>query len=324
MLSRYLGLLSSAVLIFVQLCTFVEAAEFPDRPVRIITQGAAGSGPDVVARLVAEELSRLWQQQVLILNHPGGGGVVAARAAAGAEPDGYTLYLPTITSYVIMPETQPKLPFDIVADFTQIGMVAETPMMIGVSPALGADSLEAFIALSKRSQSDLFYAGNNRGSLPHLTGELFRKKAEAKITFVPYAGAAAGLQDLIGGRIAMIVESVGALSGSVKGGTLKALAVASARRLANMPDLPTVAETVPGFEALGWFVLSGPARIPSHIAQRVNQDLNKALAQPALKDKLLAIGAFTRPMTPQDTVAFIRKEEQVWRPLVRQLGLAAR
>jgi tripartite-type tricarboxylate transporter receptor subunit TctC len=104
---------------------------------------------------------------------------------------------------------------------------------------------------------------------------------------------------------------------------VKALAVASPRRLPNMPELPAVAETIPGFEALGWFVLSGPARIPSRVAQRVNQDLNKALAEPALKDKLLAIGAFARPMTPEDTVAFIRKEEQVWRPLVRQLGLAA-
>src|SRR5215216_6493915 len=118
MLIRCPGLLSAAFLAVVQLGTFAEAAEFPDRPVRIITQGAAGSGPDVVARLVAEELSRLRQQQVLILNHPGGGGVVAARAAGAAEPDGYTLYLPTITSYVIMPETQSKLPFDIVADFT--------------------------------------------------------------------------------------------------------------------------------------------------------------------------------------------------------------
>jgi tripartite-type tricarboxylate transporter receptor subunit TctC len=322
MLDKCLGLLSAAFVAFALTHTIAEASEFPNRPVRIITQGAAGSGPDVVARLVAEELSRLWQQQVLILNHPGGGGVLAARAAAAAEPDGYTLYLPTITSYVIMPEVQPKLPFDIVSDFTQIGFVADTPMMIGVSPALGVHTLQAFVALTKSSPSDLFYAANNRGSLPHLTGELFRKHTGAKISFVPYAGAAAGLQDLIGGRIAMVVESVGALSGSVKGGAVKALAVASVNRLPNMPDLPTVAETVPGFEALGWFVLSGPAKIPPHTVQRVNQDLNKALVQPALKEKLLEIGAFVRTMTPQDTVSFIRKEEQVWRPLVRQLGIA--
>ena len=321
--ARCFGLLSAAAVACAQLSAVGAAAEFPDRPVRIITQGAAGSGPDVIARLVAEELARLWHQQVLILNHPGGGGVVAARAAATAEPDGYTLYIPTITSFVIMPEMQRKLPFDIVDDFTQIGFVAETPMMFGVSPALGVDSLQAFVALSKQRPAELFYAANNRGSLPHLTGELLRKQTGADITFVPYPGAAAGLQDLMGGRIAMIVESVGALSGSVSGGSVKALAVASTRRLPNIPDLPTVAETIAGFEALGWFVLSGPAKIPSQTVQRLNHDLNTALAQPALQQKLLALGAFARPMTPEDTVAFIRKEEQVWRPLVRQMGLAA-
>ena len=321
MFAKPFGLFSAAVLVSC-LCTSVEAAEFPDRPVRIITQGAAGSGPDVIARLVAEELARLWHQQVLILNHPGGGGVVAARAAATAEPNGYTLYIPTITSFVIMPELQRSLPFDIVTDFTQIGFVAETPMMFGVSPTLGVDSLQAFITLSKQRPAQLFYAANNRGSLPHLTGELLRKQTGADVTFVPYPGAAAGLQDLIGGRVAMIVESVGALSGSVKGGSVKALAVAAARRLPTLPDLPTVAETVPGFEALGWFVLSGPAKLPPQLVQRINHDLNQALTQPTLKEKLLGLGAFARPMTPADTVAFIRKEEQVWRPLVREIGLA--
>jgi tripartite-type tricarboxylate transporter receptor subunit TctC len=301
-----------------------EALDYPAKPVKIITQGAAGSGPDVIARLVADEFSRYWGQQVLIVNHPGGGGMIAARAAAAAEPDGYTLYIPTITSFVIMPEVQRQLAYDMVQDFSQIGLVAETPMMIGVSPALGVDSLQTFIALSKQRPGTLFYAANNRGSLPHLTGELFRKHTGADVTFVPYAGAAAGLQDLMGGRIAMIVESVGALAGAVQGGTVKPLAVASARRLANLPNVPTVAETAPGFEALGWFVLSGPPKISPEIIRKVNQDLNKVLAQPTLVQKFLALGAFARPMSPDQTVAFIRNEERVWRPLVRQIGLGAK
>jgi tripartite-type tricarboxylate transporter receptor subunit TctC len=301
-----------------------EASEYPAKPVRIITQGAAGSGPDVIARLVAEELSRHWRQQVVIVNHPGGGGVIAARAAVAAEPDGYTLYIPTITSFVIMPEVQRELSYDMVRDFSQIGLVAETPMMIGVSPSLGVASLPAFITLSKQRPGTLFYAANNRGSLPHLTGELFRKHTGADVTFVPYAGAAAGLQDLMGGRIAMIVESVGALAGAVQGGTVKPLAVASQQRVPTLPDVPTVAETAPGFEALGWFVLSGPAKLSPEIIRKVNQDLNKVLAQPTLVQKFLALGAFARPMRPDQTVAFIRNEERVWRPLVRQIGLDAR
>ena len=169
----------------------------------------------------------------------------------------------------------------------------------------------------------MFYAANNRGSLPHLTGELFRNRTGADVTFVPYAGAAAGLQDLMGGRISMIVESVGALAGAVQGGSVKALAVASARRLPNLPDLPTVAETSPGFEAIGWFVLSGPVMIPAAIVRKINQDLNSVLDQPGLKRRFEELGAFARAMSPEETSEFIRKEVQVWRPLVRQVGLSA-
>jgi len=319
------GLLCNAaiVLALTQFTPSADASDYPSRPVKIITQGAAGSGPDVIARLVAEGLGRLWRQQVLIVNHAGGGGVIAARAAFAAEPDGYTLYIPTITTFVIMPEIQAKLPFDMARDFVQIGFVAETPMMIGVSPALGVKTLREFINAAKKRPGELFYAANNRGSLPHLTGELFRSRTGADVTFVPYAGAAGGLQDLMGGRISMIVESVGALSGAVQGGSVRALAVASARRLANLPDLPTVAETSSGFEAVGWFVLSGPVKMPLTIVQKVNQDLNRVLGQQGLKQRFQDLGAVARPMSPEETSEFIRKEEQVWRPLARQMGLSA-
>jgi tripartite-type tricarboxylate transporter receptor subunit TctC len=318
--SSWLGS-AAIILAFAQLTPSAEASDYPSRPVKVITQGAAGSGPDVIARLVAEDLGRLWRQQVLVVNHPGAGGVMAARAAATAEPDGYTLYIPTITSFVIMPEVQHKLPFDMVRDFVPIGFVAETPMMIGVSPALGVTTLQDFISVAKKRPGELFYAANSRGSLPHLTGELFRNRTGADVTFVPYGGAAAGLQDLMGGRISMIVESVGALSGAVQGGSVKPLAVASARRLPNLPDLPTVAETSPGFEAIGWFVLSGPAMTPTDIVHKINQDLNRVLAQPELARRFEDLGAFARAMSPKEVIEFIRKEEQVWRPLVRQMGL---
>jgi tripartite-type tricarboxylate transporter receptor subunit TctC len=322
MRGKEISLLAAGMLsAFVPFALPAGASEFPSRPVKIITQGAAGSGPDVIARLVAAELARHWQQQVLIVNQPGGGGVMAARAAVTAEPDGYTLYIPTITSFVIMPEMQRKLPFDMMQDFTQIGFVAETPMMIGTSPALAVTSVKAFVELSHQQPGQLFYAANNRGSLPHLTGELFRKKTGANVTFVPYAGAAAGLQDLMGGRIAMIVESVGALAAAVQGGSVKPLGVASARRLPSMPDVPTLAETVAGFEALGWFVLSAPAKIPTDIIRKVNRDLNTVVTRPAFQQQLLALGAFARPMDPAQTTAFIRNEEQLWRPLVRDTGL---
>jgi tripartite-type tricarboxylate transporter receptor subunit TctC len=299
------------------------AAEFPAKPVRVITQGAAGSGPDVIARIVAEQLGRVWEQPVVIVNQAGAGGIVAARAAAAAEPDGYTLYVPTITTFVILPEMHEALPVDLERDFVRIGFLAETPMMIAVAPALAASSLAELVALAKRKPGEIFYAANNRGSLPHLTGELLRSRSGAPLTFVPYPGAAAGLQDVVGGRVSMIVESVGALSGPIQSGAIKPLAVASAQRLPNFPDLPTVSETIPGFVAMGWVALMAPAGTPDAIVRKVNQDLNAVLVRPELRQRLQDLGAFVRPMSPAETTAFIRSEQQVWRPLVRQIGLKA-
>ena len=299
-----------------------EAAEYPTKPVKIITQGAAGSGPDVITRIVAEYLGRRWGQQVLILNQPGAGGVMAGRAAAIAEADGYTLYVPTITTFVIMPEIQKSLPFDLERDFTRVGFIAETPMMIAVAPSLGVRSLPELIALAKARPGQLFYAANNRGSLPHLTAEMFRTRTGADLTFVPYQGAAAALQDLMGGRIAMIVESVGALSGLAQAGAIFPLAVASAARIPSLPDLPTVAEAVPGFMAMGWFVMMAPSATPESIVHKVNQDLNVVLANPELRQKLQDLGAFARIMSPAETTAFIRSEQDTWKPLVNQVGLS--
>jgi tripartite-type tricarboxylate transporter receptor subunit TctC len=312
----------AAVVFAVLSIASAHATDYPARPVKIITQGAAGSGPDVIARIIADHLGRAWGKQVLIVNHPGGGGVIAAQTAATADPDGYTLYIPTITTFVIMPEIQAKLAFDLDRDFVHVGFVGETPMMVAVAPSLGVDSLSDLIAFAKKRPGEILYAANNRGSLPHLTGELLRSRSGIQLTFIPYQGAAAGLQDLIGGRISMIVESVGALAGAIQGGSVRPIAVASSARVPNLPNVPTVAETIPGFAALGWFVLMAPARTPEAIVRKVNEDLNKILARPDLRQRFQELGAFVRPMSPAQTAEFIAKEQQVWRPLVRQIGLA--
>ena len=297
------------------------ASDYPTRPVRLITQGAAGSGPDVITRIVASHLAKRWGQQVLVVNHAGGGGVLAGRAAATADPDGYTLYVPTITTFVIMPEIQSTLPFDLDRDFTPIGFFAETPMMIAAAPSLGIKSLRDLLSVAKSRPKELFYAANNRGSLPHLTAELFRARTGVDLTFVPYQGVAAGLQDLMGGRIAGIVESVGALTGAVQSGSVTPLAVASATRLPSLPDLPIVAETVPDFTAMGWFVLMAPRGTSDAIVRKVNEDLNAVLGEAELRQRLQELGAFVRTMSPGETTTFIRREQESWRPLVRQVGL---
>jgi tripartite-type tricarboxylate transporter receptor subunit TctC len=300
------------------------AAEYPSRPVKLIVQGAAGSGPDVLARIVAEQLERRWKQAVVVVNQSGGGGIVAGQTAAGAERDGYTLYVPTITTYVVLPEMHDKLPFDLDRDFVPIGLLARTPMMIAVAPSLGIDTLPDLVALSRKRPDALFYAANNRGSMPHLSGELWRDRAGASMTFVPFAGAAAGLQELMGGRIAVIVESVGALAGAVKAGSVKALAVASSSRLAIYPELPTVSESIPGFEAMAWVALAAPTGTPAELIRKISDDLNAALVEPVLARRFEELGAIARPMTPSETQAFIRDEQQRWRPVVRQVELKSR
>jgi tripartite-type tricarboxylate transporter receptor subunit TctC len=295
---------------------------YPSRYVSIIIQTATGSGPDVIARLVAERLTHGWGQQVAIINRNGAAGLVAAQAAAAAQPDGYTLYMPTSTALVILPETQPKMPVNFERDFVPIGLVSQSPMIIAVSPTLGVNTLEQFIALAKKRPGEILYAANNRGSFPHLAGEFFRKRAGIELTFVPYPGAAAGLRDVMGGRVAMIVEGPSALFGALQAGSIKALAVTSTTRLPNFPDLPTVAETIPGFNVVAWFALMARAGTPDTIVRKVSQDLQAVLKQPAIKEKFETLGVYPQPTSSAEAAEFIRTERQLWKPVIRNVGLA--
>jgi tripartite-type tricarboxylate transporter receptor subunit TctC len=249
---------------------------YPSTPVKIISHAPAGNGPDVIARVVADRLSKLWGQQALIINRPGAGGLLAAQAAVAAEPDGYTLYQAITSSLLILPVTQP-LPFDMQRDLVPIGFM----------------------------------------------GELFRARAGVDITLVPYPSTSQGLQDLMGGRISVIFESLAGLKGAVEAGSLKALAVTSTTRLPNLPDVPTVAEFVPGYAAGGWFVLMAPTHTPDTIVRKVNHDLAAVLAEPELKQRFETLGTYPRPMAPAETAAFIRAEQEVWQPLARKF-IAAR
>ena len=296
------------------------AQDYPSRYVSIIIQAAAGSGPDVVARVLADRFTHSWGRQVAIINRNGAAGLIAAQAAAAAEPDGYTLYMPTSTALVILPQTQPNLSVDFERDFAPIGLIGESPMVIAVSPALGVDTLEQFIALAKK-RPGIAYAANNRGSFPHLAGEFFRRGADIELMFVPYPGAAAGLKDVMGGTISMIVEGPSALAGALAAGSIKGLAVTSAARLPNFPQLPTVAETMPGFAVVAWFALMARAGTAEPIVRKVGKDLQAILEQPVVKEKFETLGVYPRPMSPADTAQFIRRERESWTPAIKELGL---
>ena len=286
---------------------------YPTRPVKLVTQGAAGSGSDVVARLVSDQLARMWGQQIVILNHPGAGGSAAARVAAAAAPDGYTLYVAATSTFIAMHEMFPNLPFSIDRDFTRIGLMGEVPMALAVSPSLGVKTLAELIALSKTRP--ILYAGNARGTFANLTVERLRQETGADFSFIPYPGAAAALQDLLGGRIS-------AFLGPAQAGSVKLLAVASPKRLPNFPDVPTIAETIPGFTAMAWLALLAPTGTPEPIIRKVNADLNHVFALPEIAPRLHEIGTYARLLSPAETAEFISSEQRVWIPVVRQVGVA--
>jgi tripartite-type tricarboxylate transporter receptor subunit TctC len=292
-------------------------ADYPTKPIQIITQAAAGSGPDVIGRIVADQLGRRLGQQVLIINRPGAGGLIAAQGAVAAEPDGYSLYMPSSSALMVLPETHSKLSFSFDRDFVPIGMIGQTPMLIAVSPNLGALSLAELITLAKSRPGELFFAGNTPGTVPTLTGEMLKQRANIDITFVPYPGSAAALKDIFGGRISIVIESPAALEGAVQGGKLKALAIASEKRISQMPDVPTVAETLPGFRATGWFALMARAGTPDEIVQKISKSLNEALADKELREKFAKLGTEATPMSSEQLHAFVEAEKKTWLPVIR-------
>ena len=300
-----------------------QADSYPTKPVRIINPAPAGNGPDVIGRIVAERLAQTWGQQVLVINRPGAGGLLAAQAAVSAERDGYTLYQPNSSSMVVLPVAQ-KLPFDLSRDIVPIGLLGQEPFLIAVAPSLGVNTLSELIALAKKRPGEIMYSATVRGSMPNLTGELFRTKAAIDLTYVPYPSTAQALADIMGGRISMIVDSFASLRGAIEGGTVKVLGVTSTRRLPNFPDVPTVAELIPGFVASGWFALMAPTATPDAIVQKVSRDLLAVLAQPEVQAKIEKLGTYVRPLSPAQTADFIRSEQELWAPVIKQVGLATK
>jgi tripartite-type tricarboxylate transporter receptor subunit TctC len=297
------------------------AEEFPARPVKIIVQTAAGSSLDVMARLIAEPLSQIWGQQAIIVNQAGAGGLIAARAMAASAADGYTLFLAGGSVFVVLPVVQNNLPFD-VNEFVPIGFVAEQPYALLTTNKLGVNSVAELIALSKKQPGGLDSVAGTRGGLQHLTVEWFRNRSGANLNMIHYPGAAQASNDVIAGRVAMMMQTVAPVAGIVAAGEVKLLAITSVARLPNYPDTPTVAETIPGFMSSGWSILVAPKGTPPDVVKKINGDLRTVLARPELIKKIEELGNYTRPMTPQELANFVREERDIWQPIVKQIGIA--
>jgi tripartite-type tricarboxylate transporter receptor subunit TctC len=299
--------------------SYAQADDYPNRTVTIISDAAPGSTPDVDARFVAAGLSTAFGHQFIIVNHPGANGSVAARAATDAAPDGYTLFMPALSTFVALPSIAPNLPLMLPRDFIPIGYTAENPMFVAVNPKLGVTTLPQLIALAKKEPGKISIAVTGAGRLTDLTGLLLEDRAGVQLLRVPYTGGpAAALADVGSGRVSMIIEGYSGIVGAVKAGQVKLIAVASPERLPQFPDLPTVAETLPGFRALGWQVLVAPKGTPTAIVGKVSDVLAKVVSDAGFKERLAKVGSYSRAMTPEQALAFVRQEQETWAPILQK------
>ena len=299
-----------------------QAGNYPDKPVTIIADAAPGATPDVDTRFVAEGLGKIWERQVVVVNHPGANGSIAARAATDAIPDGYTLYMPTLSTFTALPTVAPNLPLKLPRDFLPIGFTAENLMFIAVSPSLGVTTLPQLIALAKKEPGKISIAVTGVGRLTHLTGELLQDLGRISgCSRCPIrAVRRLALGDVIGGRVSMIIEGYSGIVAAVKSGSVKLIAVASTERLPEFPDLPTVAETIPGFSATGWQVMVAPLGTPAPIISKVSANLRTVVTDPDFKRRLGAIGSYSRAMSPEEALAFVAKEQETWLPVVQRIA----
>jgi tripartite-type tricarboxylate transporter receptor subunit TctC len=298
-----------------------QAEDFPSHPVRIITDSAPGSAIDVPVRIIAEGLSRIWGQQAVVINQPGAGGAIAVRSGETATPDGYTFGVAAASAFVTLPGAADNLPVQVPKDYVPVAYLGGAPMFITAAPWLGIKTLPDLIALAKQKPGDVSYGVNGIGRLTHLTGELLQSRAGIKLLMVPYSGGTAQIiNDMMGKRVGLVLDAYSGIAGAVDAGNAVPLAVASAGRLAVSPNLPTVAETLPGFEAVGWQVLMAPPGTPDAIIQKVNAAVIKAMSDPEAKKKLAALGRDDRSMSAAQTLAFIQGEQQKWAPIVEQIG----
>ena len=297
-----------------------QAIKYPEKPVTIISDAPPGSTPDVDARFIAAGLSKLWGQQAIIINHAGANGSIAARNATDATPDGYTLFMPALSTFVAPQSVAPNIPIRLPRDFVPIGFTAENPMFVAVNPGLGVSSLPELIALAKKKPGTISIAVTGVGRLTHLTGLLLQERAGIELLPVPYnAGPAAALSDVAAGRVSMIIEGYSGIVGAVKAGQVKLIAVAATQRLPQFPDLPTVAETIPGFSATGWQVLVAPLGTPEPIIKKVDADLAKVVSDPDFQKLLANVGSYSHAMSANEALAFVEQQQATWLPVLEKI-----
>src|SRR3954447_9554710 len=301
---------------------FPAAAEYPDKPIRLIVPQAAGSATDTVARILGAELANELGQQVIVDNRPGGALTIGLDVTAKSEPDGYTICMGPIGALAITRHMVAKLPYDIERDFQPIALVARGHMLLAAAPDAPFKTIPELIAYAKANPGKLSNASSSNGSPGHVGGELFKFMTGTNIVHIPYRGGAAAINDLIAGRVQIMFESLNSIAPHARSGSVRALAVTGERRSPGFPDVPTVAEAgVPGYAAPTWSGVIGPAGIPRPVVDKLNAAINRAVQSPTFKERFASIGDEPAGGTPEDFAETIAKDSAKWKEVVQRAGV---
>ena len=299
------------------------ATAYPARPIRMIVPFPAGGATDILARALSQKLGEKIGQTVVIDNRPGAGGTIGADAASKAAPDGYTLLLATSSTHSIGPAINPKIPYNAEADFTPIAYVASSPNVVLVPNTSPSKTMSEFTDFARKNPGRLNYASSGNGTIVHLTTEYFKAQSGTFILHIPYRGTALAMPDLISGKLDVLFDSLVTGMPHVKDGKLRALAVTSLKRTPLAPDMPTVSESLPGFESVTWFGVYGPKGMSADLSTKVNQAVNAALADADVKERFARLGAEPTGGTPQAFAAMVRADNAKWKKIISERKITA-
>ena len=316
---RFLQLLIASLML---VAGSLHAQDYPNKPILLVVPFAPGGSSDFLSRLIGAKLTEAWKQQVVVESRPGGAGNIAMYAVQRAKPDGYTLILGHVGTLAVNPAMFAKLPYDPIKGFVPVGMIATVPTLLVVNPSVPAKNFKEFLALAKAKPGTIYYGSAGNGSSGHLAMEYLKQAANIDLTHVPYKGTGPMVTDLLGGQTQATFTGATPLIPHIKQGKLRPIAVGGTKRIAALPDVPTVAESgLPGFETSQWYGILAPAGTPDAIVKKLNTELNRILKSPEVVERMTADGSVPQGSTPEEFAKFIASEQKRWGQVVKTANI---
>ena len=314
--------ISASIVALVAVAAHDAAAQsYPTKPIRLVVPFAAGGPNDVIGRVVAQKVSEQIGQAIVVENRPGAGGAVGTAVVKDSPPDGYTILISGTSSLAINPALYKKLPYDPLKDFTAVSLVGTAPSLLVMHPSVPVKTVRDLIALARSRPGQINYASGGIGSAPHLAGELLNSMAKIKMVHIPFRGGGPSLTGVMTGQADLFMGGLSAALPPVKAGRLLAIAVTSTKRSQFVPQIPTIAETLPGYDVLNWYAIFAPAAAPKDIVSRLNSEIVKAMATPELKKRFHDLGTDASTSTPEELGAYHAREMKKWAQIVQSAGI---